>query len=154
MTANEKARLLGLFFWIYAGMQVVLVGVIGVIYVVFFGVMFSQIPHRANEPNPAMIVPFVIVIMLIVFCVVVLFSIPKIVAGYGLRHEKSWAKVWAIIASCLAVMSFPVGTALGVFGLVFIFGDDGKRYFDGPEYGKMPAAPDPAVAPPEPNSWQ
>lgn len=73
--------------------------------------------------------------------------IPKVIAGYGLRNDRSWAKIWAIVACCLAVLSIPFGTALGVYGFWFIFGDAGKNYFDNPNgFSQMP--------PPPPNSWQ
>jgi hypothetical protein len=81
----------------------------------------------------------------------VLYSIPKAVAGYGLRKGKSWARIWAIVACIMACMSFPLGTAVGVYGLVFIFGDAGKAYFNSPQFGRFPNA---NVPPPPPNSWQ
>lgn len=154
MTAKEQARLLGLFLWIYAGFNIVLVGVIAFVYIVVFGVLTTQMPHRAGDPPPEFMLPFLIVIFAIALVVVVLVSIPKIVAGYGLRNEKPWARIWAIIASIMAAMSFPIGTALGVFGLVFLFGDEGRRYFESPEFGHVPLIKDPAISPPEPNSWQ
>jgi hypothetical protein len=49
----------------------------------------------------------------------------------------------------MACMSFPIGTAIGVFGLVFLFSDEGKLFFDQQEYASRIGAP----APP-PNSWQ
>jgi hypothetical protein len=154
MTAREQARLLGLFLWIFAGFNIVLVGVIAVVYVVVFGVLLSQMPRRPHEPSPEFMIPFLIVVFAVAFVVVVLVSIPKIVAGYGLRNEKPWARIWAIIASIMAAMSFPIGTAVGVFGLVFLFGDEGKRYFENPEYGHIPTVEDPVISAPEPNSWQ
>lgn len=158
MTGKEHARLLGLLFWIFTGFQVVLIGFIGIIYLVIFGAVFSQIPHRANEPGPEIILPFLILIMVILFVMTLLFSVPKVVAGYGLRHEKSWARIWAIIACCMAVMSVPLGTALGVYGLIFLLGDEGKGYFESPDYGRLSPvtnpAINPAINPPAPHSWQ
>ena len=154
MTGREHARLLGLLFWIFTGIQVLLIGALGIIWVVFFSVIFSTVPHNANDPSPAVFLPFLIVIMAIILVSTLLFSIPKLIAGYGLRNEKSWARVWAIIACCMAVMSPPLGTALGVYGLIFLFGDDGKRYFEGPEYGRIPVGSNANFAPPQPNSWQ
>src|SRR5436305_9802382 len=148
MTGREHARLLGLLFWIFTGIQVLLVGALGIIWVVFFSVIFSTVPHRANDPSPVVFLPFLIVIMVIILVSTLLFSIPKLIAGYGLRTEKSWARVWAIIACCMAVMSVPLGTALGVYGLIFIFGEDGKRYFEGSEYGRIPAGASGNFAPP------
>jgi hypothetical protein len=37
------------------------------------------------------------------------------------------------------------GTAVGVYGLWFVFGDQGKAFFDGPDFIPPPAPP--------PNNW-
>jgi hypothetical protein len=63
---------------------------------------------------PELFLVIVIAVMAILFVTTLLFAIPKIIAGYGLRNEKSWARIWTIIACCMAVMSFPLGTALGM----------------------------------------
>ena len=154
MTARDKAGLLGLLLWVYAGFNVLVVGLIGVVYIVIFGVVTTHVPPKPGQPGPEVILPILIAVFAIAFVVTLLLSIPKIVAGFGLRNDKPWARTWAIIASILAALSFPIGTALGVFGLVFLFGDDGKRYFENPGYGHIPVEKDPVMSPPEPNSWQ
>jgi hypothetical protein len=150
MTGKEQARLLGLFFWLLTGFQLLVVAVIGIFYFFFFGVMMATMPHRASDPPPELILPIIVVFMIVLFVVTMLMAIPKIVAGYGLRNEKSWAKVWAIVACVMSCMNFPFGTAVGVFGLVFILGDAGKAYFDS---ASIPRAPS-GIQPPTPNSWQ
>ena len=151
MTGKDQAKLLGLFLWLLTGFQVLIIGFIGIIYFFVFGTIMATAPHKPNDPPPEMIFGILVIIMLVIGVMTVLFSIPKVVAGYGLRTGKSWAKIWAIIACIMACMSFPLGTAVGVYGLVFIFGDSGKAYFDGPEFGRFPNA---NAAPPPPSSWQ
>ena len=152
MTGREQARLLGLLLWLLTGFQVFIILFIGLIYVVMFGAMFASAPRHANDPPPELIGGILIAIMGFLLIITALFSIPKVVAGFGLRKERSWAKIWAIIACIMACMSFPLGTAVGVYGLVFIFGDAGKAYFDNPNYGRIPTAA--GAQPPPPNSWQ
>jgi hypothetical protein len=151
MNGKEQARLLGLFLWLLTGFQLFIVVLIGFIYLVVFGAVFASAPRNANDPPPELIGGILIIVMAFVLGITILISIPKIVAGYGLRKGKSWAKIWAIIACIMACMSFPLGTAVGVYGLVFIFGENGRAYFDGPEFGRFPNA---NVPPPPPNSWQ
>jgi hypothetical protein len=151
MSGREQARLLGLFFWLLTGLQVVVIGLIGLFYVFIFGAVIASAPRKADGPPPEMFFGIIVVVMVVLAVMTALFSIPKVVAGYGLRKEKSWAKIWAIIACIMACMSFPLGTAVGVYGLVFIFGDAGKAYFEGPEFGRFPSS---NVPPPPPNSWQ
>ena len=149
MSANDKARLLGLLFWIFTAFNVFLIVAIAVVYVAFFGIVFSQQPQRAGDPPPELIMGIMAAIFVFVIFFTLLVSIPKIVAGYGLRKNKSWARTWAIVASIMTCMSFPLGTAIGVFGLVFLFSEEGKFYFDQQEYAGLFAPPVPA-----PNSWQ
>ena len=153
MTGREHARLLGLFFWLLTGFQLFLVGVIGVIYIFIFGAVFSSMPHKAGDPPPEMFIPVIILVVGIIFVMTLLFAVPKIIAGYGLRGEKSWAKVWAIVACVVACMNVPFGTAVGVYGLIFILGDNGKAYFDDPGYGRHQGF-GPGVQAPAPSSWQ
>lgn len=153
MNAHDKARLLGLLFWIYTAFNIVVVAVIAIIYIALFGVIFSQAPQKAGDPPPELIMTILIVAFAFAFAFVLLFSVPKIVAGYGLRKEKPWARTWAIVGSIMACMSFPFGTAIGVFGLIFLFSDEGKRYFDDPAHrGQLAGTA--SVVPPPPNSWQ
>ena len=154
MTGKEQARLLGLFMWLLTGLQILIIALIGVFYAFIFGAVIMNSPRRANDPPPEMFAGILIVIMVVLLGMTLLFSIPKIVAGYGLRNEKSWAKAWAIVACVMACMSFPFGTAIGVFGLVFLFGDDGKRFFESPEFGTKGLVGDATFAAPEPNTWK
>jgi hypothetical protein len=152
MTPREHAKLLGLFMWIFAGLQIGVIALIGIFYVFIFGAVASQMgktPRHGNDPSPEAFLGIFAVVMIFALVITLAFMVPKIVAGYGLRKGKSWAKVWTIVACVLAVMSVPLGTAVGVYGLWFVFGDEGKAFFDGPDF----APPSTAAAPP-PNSWQ
>lgn len=44
-------------------------------------------------------------------------SAPSIIIGVGLLKFVSWARVLGIVLSTLHLLSFPVGTVLGVYGL-------------------------------------
>ena len=149
MTANDKARLLGLFFWLFTALNVLIIVGISALYVAIFGFVFSQQPQRAGDPPPEFIIGILAIVFVFILVFTLLFSVPKIIAGYGLRKGKSWAKTWAIIASVMTCMSFPIGTAIGVFGLVFLFSDEGKQYFDQKVFGGNIGP-----AQPVPNSWQ
>ena len=148
MTGRDHARLLGLLFWLLTGFQLLVIGAIGLLYVFVFGAMFATMPRNANDPPPEIIFAIVVAVMVILFVSTLLFAIPKIVAGYGLRKEKSWAWIWAIIACCMALMSMPLGTAVGVYGLVFLLGENGRAYFEGLTLSRN------TVTAPPPNSWQ
>lgn len=148
MTGKEHAKLLGLFFLIFEGFQIFGLIIAALIMVGMSGFMFfefSRMPQDQGEPPPEIFIGIMGAVFIFVIVINVLLTIPAFVAGYGLRNGKTWAKVWTIIACCLAILSFPLGTALGVYGLWFILGDQGKSYFDNPN-GSFNTPP--------PNSWR
>jgi hypothetical protein len=58
---------------------------------------------------------------------VAIVSLPSILAGWGLMKRKSWSRVLTIIVSILSLPSFPLGTAIGVYGLWVMFNEETKR---------------------------
>ena len=151
MSGQQHARLVGLLFWIFTGLNIALVAGIAALYVLV-GVALSGAPRDPGTPDPAFLMSIILVVFALALLLTILFSIPKIVAGYGLRRQKPWARVWAIVACVISCLSFPLGTAIGVYGLVFLFGDDGKRYFEEVERAQLGIG-DPLAAP-VPDSWR
>ncbi len=64
-------------------------------------------------------------------------SVPNIIAGYGLLKFCSWARILTLILSFLNLPAFPIGTLLGVYGIVVLFDDNVKRRFQ-PQYMPQP----------------
>jgi hypothetical protein len=59
----------------------------------------------------------------------VILSVLGIIAGCGLLARQPWARTMAIIFGCFALMSFPFGTALGIYTLwVLGSSDSGREY--------------------------
>jgi hypothetical protein len=52
-----------------------------------------------------------------------------LIAGYGLLNRRPWGRIVAIIAAILALLKFPIGTALGIYTLwVLAPGASGLEY--------------------------
>jgi hypothetical protein len=58
-------------------------------------------------------------------------GIPGIITGWGLLTTKSWARIVGIILSAVRLISFPIGTALGIYGLWVLFHKDTEAMFNG-----------------------
>lgn len=56
-------------------------------------------------------------IMLSVSGVFLALGVPSLMAGIGLLNHKSWARVLAIVLAIVALTSFPIGTAAGIYVL-------------------------------------
>jgi hypothetical protein len=92
--------------------------------------MFSMFlfiePGNGQGPPPpaffAIMVGFVSIFYL-------LFTLPSLIAGYGLLKRKSWARTASIVAAVLAAMNVPIGTAACVYSLWFFLGDNWKSVY-------------------------
>lgn len=51
----------------------------------------------------------------IVIGVMLIVSLPGIVAGIGLLREREWGRILTIIVNALPLLSFPIGTALAAY---------------------------------------
>ena len=50
-----------------------------------------------------------------ILCII---AVPGIIAGVGLLKLRSWARILAIVVAAVHLLSFPLGTALGVYTIV------------------------------------
>jgi len=56
-------------------------------------------------------------------------AFPSLLAGFGLLREKNWGRVLAIIVSFFNLLWFPIGTALGIYGLWVLLRKEATDYF-------------------------
>ena len=145
MTAKEHNKLVGIFLMAHGGLQAFAIVIIGLIY---GGVGIAML--LGGGKNEEQVVGIVFIVMIFVLAIVgLLFILPQLLGGYKIFKEKSNARTWGIVGSILCCLSFPLGTAAGVYGLWFLFGAAGKGFYlgGGPQQGSF-------NAPPPPNSWQ
>ena len=123
MTPADHNKAIGIMHLIYGGFFTLMT----LMMLVFFGfivALLGSIPEEPGAPPAA----FLSAIFGFIVVIYALLSIPSLVAGYALLKRKSWARVAGIVASILAGLSFPFGTALCVYSLWFFFGDQGKAF--------------------------
>ena len=142
MTAQEHSKTLGILFLVYLGLQV-----LGVIIGLIFVVAFSGIILTNVNGNDAVPFAFIGIVFGVAMVISILLLIPIAFAGFKMFKEKSNAKIWGIIASIISLISFPIGTALGVYGLWFLLGEQGRQFYEGGQIASK-------YPPPPPNSWQ
>jgi hypothetical protein len=64
-------------------------------------------------------------------CFLVAISLPGMFAGIGLLKMQPWARIVAIIVGVLHILSFPFGTALGVYTLWVLLNAETEALFRG-----------------------
>jgi len=65
-----------------------------------------------------------------VMLVVLVISVPELIAGIGLLHYQQWARILTIVLSVLALPGFPLHTALGIYSLWVLLSNEGAALFD------------------------
>lgn len=60
---------------------------------------------------------------------VLVLSLPAVIAGAGLLSYQPWARVLTIVLSALHLFHVPVGTALGVYGLWVLLSKETEPLF-------------------------
>jgi len=146
MTAREQNKLAGIFLIVHGALQAAFMLFI---FLIYGGVGAALLFGGQKQEDQFVGGIFIVVIaFLAVFSLV--FVLPQLVGGWKMLKERPNARTWGIIGSIVSCLSFPLGTAAGVFGLVFLFGDAGRQfYLGGSNFGAFNPPP-----PPQPNSWQ
>jgi hypothetical protein len=72
------------------------------------------------------------------FVLFLVLSLPGIAAGWGLLNFKPWARILTIVLSALNILNFPVGTAIGVYGLWVMLNQETEAIFRGAPPPVMP----------------
>lgn len=140
---RDHIRLLGILNIIWSSFNLA----IGLVILLVFGGLagfFSILGIGSdNGANGLIAAPFMAVIGLLVVLVICIEALPALIAGIGLLKRKSWSRILTIIVSIFHLLSFPFGTALGVYGLWVLFQDDARRLLD----PGLAAPPDSPIVP-------
>ncbi len=131
MTPEEHNKYLGWTHIAYGGLFFLLVAA----FMAFFGVVFIGAMMADPAPPPAILFVLIWLFLAVMYAAMI---VPSFVAGYGLLKKKKWARTWSIISAVVAAMNFPFGTAVCVYTFWFLFGDQGKLFFDHNSYALPP----------------
>ena len=143
MTAREHNKLLSIFFFIQGGLQLL----IGIIMTLVYGGVGGALLAGGHKQEDRMVGGVFVVVAVVIGIMIAAFAAFDLFTGLKLLKERRIGRTLGIVASCLALLNFPLGTALGIYGLWFLFGDLGKNFYSS-------TAASTGYAPPPPNSWQ
>jgi hypothetical protein len=141
---RDHIRLLGILNLIWSSASIALALVVLLVFgglAAFFGVLGIESPN--NNADGLLAAPFMALIGVAAVLLICLVSLPAFLGGIGLLKMKSWSRVLMIVISILHLFTFPVGTALGVYGLWVLFNEEARRLLE----PSSPAAPGSPVVP-------
>jgi hypothetical protein len=130
-----KIRLLGIVWFVYAGLSLLL-GLAGLTFAkAFLSGNFGPWTNGpwmngpwAHGPVPPM--GFGPAIVHLIWVMLVLRAGLAIAAGFGLMEHAQWGRLIAIVAAIFSLLKFPFGTALGIWTLVMLLGYRNSTLYD------------------------
>ena len=102
-----------------------------IVMVVMGGLGF--LAHLADNPDEGMLAGGVLgLIGAVAMIVILIISVPGLIAGIGLLSFQPWARILTIILSVLELPGFPLHTVLGIYGLWVLLSNEGAALFQNP----------------------
>jgi O-antigen/teichoic acid export membrane protein len=89
-------------------------GVLGACIVLVALIGPGIIASRQGDPDALTILT---IIAVVVAAVILVLSIPGIIAGYGLLRFQNWARILTMVLAVLDLFNIPIGTAVGIYSL-------------------------------------
>src|SRR5438445_12203089 len=129
MQAEEHNKILGIMHLVYGGMHLLSL-IVMVFAFLIIGMTLPFAPSGSDAPPLA----FFGILGIVIGAFTLLLTIPPFVAGYGFLKRKQWSKVAGAISAGLALISIPMGTALGVYTFWFLFGEKGRQLYSPNEF--------------------
>jgi hypothetical protein len=154
MERNETANLLGIFSFIFAGIQGLALLFVGLYVVMMAFVIVASLVGENTTDAGAYIVPGVIAAVFAVMGAIGLTNvILNIKLGRALRSTTPPSSKRVIVTSIFNICSFlcggvfilPFGMALGIFGIVFATSENGKAYLNGTPSNRILTPPQPVA---------
>ena len=116
------------------GVLNIILGILGVlgaltILLVFGGIAGAVGMSASHDPDARIAIPILGAIGGGLAILVLILSLPGIIAGFGLLKFREWARILTIILSALNLLNVPFGTALGIYGLWVTLSQEGIQVF-------------------------
>lgn len=116
------------------GVLQILLGALGVmaalLFMLVFGGAAGLVGASAQPDEAAIAVPIIGVVGTGLSFFILALSIPGIVVGIGLLNFRPWARILGIVLSILLLIHFPIGTAIGVYGLWVLLTGETEKLFE------------------------
>ncbi len=92
-------------------------GVLGALALLLFFGGLAGIVGGAADHDARIAIPVLGGLGGLLFLLVLVFSLPAVIAGIGLVQFRPWGRILGIVMSAISLMNVPIGTAIGIYGL-------------------------------------
>jgi hypothetical protein len=127
--------------------HITLVGILNIVYrslaiigaLILFALAFgfgylmefiSRFDHNEMHEIPSEVLNIVPIILTFVGVLIMIFSIAGIIGAVGVLKKKEWGRITLLVLSFFSLLSIPLGTILGVYGIWVLLNDETIRLFN------------------------
>jgi hypothetical protein len=109
---------------------------------IFFalGTAASIVGMSASPEDAAVAMPILGITGTALSVLLLVLSLPGLITGWGLLKLRPWARIVGIVLAVISLLNFPIGTAIGVYGLWVLLTKETERLFT-PQPPVLPAQP-------------
>ncbi|HYL36688.1 MAG TPA: hypothetical protein VEV17_12315 [Bryobacteraceae bacterium] len=132
---GQHIKILGVLHIIFGGLGVLA----AIIVLAVMGGIAGLVNATDRSADSAVAVPILALIGIGVFVLLLVLSLPGIIAGFGLLQFRPWARILTIVLSALELINIPFGTALGIYGLWVLLNRETEQLFQQPP--RLPVTP-------------
>ena len=123
----SHVRVLAILQIVYSSLGVLL----SIVVFMLFGGIAALVGVSAPLDDSVVAVPVLAVIGGVAASMIMLLSLPRLIAGIGLLQHRNWARILTLVVSAIGLLDFPFGTALGVYGFWVLLQRDTVPLFEG-----------------------
>ena len=129
MDIQSHKRTLGIIHLVYGSLIAVTFIFIGSVITMLFPFIAEEIANDVGNDADEILL-FVESLIRTIFILLLIFSaLPSIIAGIGLLQKRDWGIILGLIAGCISILSFPFGTAVGVYS-IYVYAENNKAKND------------------------
>jgi hypothetical protein len=93
------------------------------------GTAASIVGMSASPEDAAVAIPILGIAGTALALLFLLFALPGLITGWGLLKLRPWARIVGIVLAVISLIIFPIGTAVGIYGLWVLLTKDTERLF-------------------------
>lgn len=108
----------------------IVMGALNLLAAMFFVFAFSIAGIAAGmsgDPDAGVAMPIIGITGTALVIFLLCLSIPLIVVAVGLMRHREWARIAGIVIAALLIFHFPIGTAVGAYGLWTLLNNETAR---------------------------
>lgn len=124
---TTHVRVLAVLQIVYASLGLLLGVAVGLL----FGGIATIVGFSAPIGDSVVAVPILATIGGVASSIIIMLSLPRLIAGIGLLKYRNWGRILTFVVSILGLIDFPFGTGLGVYALWVLLHRDTVPLFEG-----------------------